>query len=199
MADLFTVDRITYGHYTSKGSKFSSYIHPLHKVDKYRLVLNEYKRNNPKACHVCSAYSIKVNGRIDEYASDDGEPSGSSGQPILGVIKRNKLVNIGIFVIRVYGGVNLGISGLIKAYGTSASNSLVYAKIVQYMDIVELSIQSMYDNINIIDRFIKKYKIKVIDRNFGDNIVVKVHISKKVVSSFKNEIYEAGKGEIEIF
>ena len=199
MSELFTVDRVTYGYYTSRGSKFSSYIHPIDKIDEYRLILNQYKRNNPKACHVCSAYCIEVNDRIDEYASDDGEPSGSSGQPILGVIKRNKLVNVGIFVIRIYGGVNLGISGLIKSYGISAENSLEYAKFIKHVDVVTLTIKTSYNYVNIIDRVVMKYDVKVIDRSFDNNVIIVIKISESMVNLFKVELNELGKGKINIF
>ena len=89
----YIVNKIGKGSYKSRGSKFFSFIHDIDSVESYKHLISVYRLQYPESCHVCSAYSIKVNGRIDEYASDDGEPSGSSGQPILGVIKRNKLVN----------------------------------------------------------------------------------------------------------
>ena len=199
MSDLFTVKKITYGNYNSKGSKFSSYIHPVNQIDQYRLILNEYKRNNPKACHVCSAYCINVNGRIDEYASDDGEPSGSSGQPILGIIKKNKLVDVGIFVIRIYGGVNLGIPGLINAYATTASKSLEYANIVKWVNTTQLSIKCMYDQVKILDRLILKYNIQVDDRKFDDYVEMEIQIPEISIGLFKDELSELGKGKINFF
>ena len=86
--------KISKGTFSDRGSKFYAFLHPLNDLDTYKNLIRKYKEKNPDACHVCSAYRIYLNGWIDEYATDDGEPKGSSGLPILNTLKRNNLVNI---------------------------------------------------------------------------------------------------------
>ena len=81
------------GEYKSRGSKFFSFTHKIEDIENYRELISFYKNEFPDACHVCSAYRLMVNSRLDEQASDDGEPKGSSGTPILNQLKRNDLVN----------------------------------------------------------------------------------------------------------
>ena len=90
MSNQKSILKISSGKYMDRGSKFYSFIHPVENVESYRVLIRKYKDENPKACHVCSAYRIYLNGWVDEYATDDGEPKGSSGLPILNVIKRNQ-------------------------------------------------------------------------------------------------------------
>ena len=94
-----TINKIGSGEYKSRGSKFFSYIHPTDSIKEYKHLITIYKKDFPEACHVCSAYRLVVDGRVDEHASDDGEPKGSAGLPILNQLKRNDLVNVGIYVL----------------------------------------------------------------------------------------------------
>ena len=107
----------------------------MYNIEEYKEKLNQYRSANLKAAHVVSAFRIKNGQRIDEYSSDDGEPKGSSGAPILNSIKRNKLMNVGIYVVRYFGGKKLGIPGLISAYRQSAESAIEKTFKVEFVDI----------------------------------------------------------------
>ena len=77
----------------SRGSKFSGYIVPVSDLEQFKELLSNYRHLNPDACHVCSAYRINVGGRIDEHSSDDGEPRGSAGRPILNELNKSNALN----------------------------------------------------------------------------------------------------------
>ena len=108
------------GKYSEKGSTFTALTLPVASLGQVKYELNNLREQYPDANHICYGYRIKEGDRVDEFATDAGEPKGSSGIPILNVLKRNQLVNVVIFVIRYFGGSKLGIPGLIHAYGTAA-------------------------------------------------------------------------------
>ena len=83
-----TIKTIGKGEYKSRGSKFYSFSHSITNLDEYRHLISVYRSNYPNACHICSAYRLFISSRLDEQSSDDGEPRGSSGQPILNQLKR---------------------------------------------------------------------------------------------------------------
>ena len=112
------------GRYNEKGSTYSALAIPVSDVAEVKTNLHQLKKQFPDASHICYGYRVKENDRLDEFATDAGEPKGSSGIPILNVLKRKHLVNVVIFVIRYFGGSKLGIPGLINAYGTAAEKKL---------------------------------------------------------------------------
>ena len=199
MPEIYTVNKITYGNFTDRGSKFTGYIHPTDNLDIYRQTLKEYKLNHPKACHVCSAYRINLHNRIDEYASDDGEPSGSAGQPILGVLKKNKLVNVAIYIIRIYGGVNLGIPGLINAYRTISDKTLDYARKIKWIEMAQITINYQYEQAKIIELLISKYDISIDKQEFQSDITAIINLQKDYLEIFKSEICNMSNNSIEVY
>ena len=145
MTDQKSVNKIYKGQFSDKGSRFYAFLHPINRLDIHKNLIQRYKEENPNACHVCSAYRLYLNGWIDEYAADDGEPNGSAGLPILNILKRNSLVNVGIYVLRIYGGVNLGIPGLINAYGQAATNAINDALFFDWTPMEKIHIQYVYE------------------------------------------------------
>ena len=116
MTDEFkTISATSEGYYTEKRSKFLAFAHHVENHDEIKLILAGYRKKYYDARHVCYAYMLGAE-RTDFRANDDGEPSSTAGKPILGQINSNELTDILIVVVRYYGGVNLGTSGLIVAY-----------------------------------------------------------------------------------
>lgn len=118
-----TINTNSEGSYSELSSKFLAFAYPInseHAINTYR---NQLKKIHHKAVHVVFAYRLGINNEI-EKSSDDGEPAGSSGLPVLNVLRSNQLTNIAICVVRYYGGKKLGIPGLIRAYKTAAENAL---------------------------------------------------------------------------
>ena len=117
------------GFYKEKGSKFLGYVYPCSNLDEVKAHLERLKKENHGCVHVCYAYCLGSKKEDFRY-SDDGEPSDSAGAPIYGQIKSFDITNVLIAVVRYYGGINLGVGGLINAYRTAAKGALENAKII---------------------------------------------------------------------
>jgi len=126
------ITKITEGFYKEKGSKFFGYAIPCTNESDAKAHLVKFKKENPNACHVCFAWRFgKDNTKYIERISDDGEPSNSAGKPIFGQIQAYEVTNILIAVVRIYGGTNLGVGGLMHAYKTAAKEALEKATIIK--------------------------------------------------------------------
>jgi uncharacterized YigZ family protein len=109
--------------FKDRGSKFLAYAYPVNTVEEVKEKLNALKKEHPKANHHCIAFRIGIDGKLFR-ASDDGEPSGSAGRPILGQIDSAELTNTMVVVVRYFGGTMLGVPGLINAYKTVTADAL---------------------------------------------------------------------------
>ena len=113
-----------------RGSKFMAYAFPVSSEEESQHYLQSIIKNHPKARHFCSAMRLFPDASL-ERSSDDGEPSGSAGKPILGQLVKNNLTNVYLVVVRYFGGTKLGIPGLIEAYKTSAANAIAAGVILE--------------------------------------------------------------------
>ena len=198
MSSYKSVNQISKGQFNDRGSKFYAFLHPLNNLDVYRNFIHRYKEENPNACHVCSAYRIYLNGWIDEYASDDGEPRGSSGLPILNVLKKNSLVNVAIYVVRIYGGINLGIPGLINAYSISASYTIKNASLFDWKAVEQVCIQYSYDLDKIIVLIVQAVDGNIVKQDFKDRITSNIEIDEGSKNSFLSLLDEQTSGRVSV-
>ena len=121
-----TIAAATTSLFKDRGSKFLGYSFPINSIEEVKAKLNEVKQEHPKATHHCFAYRIGIDG-LSFRASDDGEPSGSAGRPILGQINSAGFTNVLVVIVRYYGGTMLGVPGLINAYKTATTEALQIA------------------------------------------------------------------------
>ncbi len=148
-----------------KKSKFISFLTPF---NNYENLLNELKSLHPKANHFVRAFRyLNSENQIIEGSSDDGEPRGSSGKPTLKVLEGADLINVGIITIRYFGGILLGVGGLVKAYSDVANLAIKNADLIEYKQIFEYTFSVDYNKTREIEYLIKKYNIFVVDRKFG--------------------------------
>ena len=160
-----TINSISAASLEVKKSKFHSFLVPFSEFEDK---LNELKKNHPKANHFVTAFRyLNEYNQIIEGSSDDGEPKGSSGKPTLKVLEGNDIINAAIITIRYFGGILLGIGGLVKAYSNVANLAIKNAKLLEYKDIFEYSFSVDYDKIQIVEYTIKQNDILVIKREFG--------------------------------
>jgi len=132
--EYFTIkDNISEGFYSEKRSKFLAFAFHVTTEEEIKEIVSEYRKKYYDARHVCWAYMLGAQ-RTEFRANDDGEPSSTAGKPILGQINKNELTDILIIVVRYYGGVNLGTSGLIVAYRTAAAEAIANAEIIKLYD-----------------------------------------------------------------
>ena len=198
MKDSTSVNQIYQGSFSDRGSKFYAFLHPINNLDTYKTLIRRYKEENPNACHVCSAYRIYLNGWVDEYATDDGEPKGSSGLPILNVLKRNNLVNVAIYVVRIYGGVNLGIPGLINAYSVSSTNAVNDSSLIDWKPIERISIQYSYDLDKVVSAIVGSEQATIVKQEFKDEIFSEIEVEEGQKDRFIDLLTEKTSGRISI-
>jgi uncharacterized YigZ family protein len=126
---FFTIERVSIAEFKDRGSRFIAYANPLADAIAFRKWLQQLRKEHPKAVHHCYAYRFGTAG--DQFrTSDDGEPSGTAGKPILGQIDSKNITDTGIVVVRYFGGSLLGVPGLINAYKTAASLALQTVPII---------------------------------------------------------------------
>ncbi|MAP61484.1 MAG: YigZ family protein [Candidatus Marinimicrobia bacterium] len=193
-----SLNQVLQGNFFDRGSKFYGFIHPISSLENYKSLIKKYKENNPEACHVCSAYRIYLNGWVDEYATDDGEPNGSAGLPILNTLKKHKLVNVSAYVVRIYGGVNLGIPGLINAYGTCIDNAIDDDLLIDWYPMEKVIIEYSYDLEKIINHVIKLMDAKIIKQIFEKTISLEIAVRENKKNIFLDLLNEKTSGKVVI-
>lgn len=178
--------------YKAKGSKFFGYAFPVLSEDEVKEFLSTIKKQHHSARHVCYAYQLGEE-TIRFRANDDGEPSNSAGMPIYGQIQSFDVTNVLVVSVRYFGGVKLGVGGLISAYKTSAQLALQNALIVEKTIDVKFLLKFGYDLINSVQRIIKEKNIKVEKQELLLDCSYEIAIRKKESESiFKlfNNLYK---------
>lgn len=150
-----TIEKESIAEFKDRGSRFIAYAFPISSTDDFKKRLKQLKEEHPKAVHYCFAYRIGTDGNSFR-SSDDGEPSGSAGRPILGQIDSKALSNAAIIVVRYFGGTLLGVPGLINAYKTAASFALQLNPIIKKPVLLNYRLQFDYTILNDVMRIIKK-------------------------------------------
>jgi uncharacterized YigZ family protein len=162
-----TVKEIAAASLEVKKSKFHSFLVPFSIFDEF---LEDIKKRHPKANHYIRAFRyLDEKNMLHEGSSDDGEPRGSSGRPTLKVLEGHNLINVGIVTVRYFGGILLGVGGLVKAYSDVANLTVKNAKLIDYSPVFEYTFEVDYNKTREIEYLLKKYSIIVIDRGFGQN------------------------------
>lgn len=161
MTHYNTIEKEAVAEYKDRGSHFLAYTFPIVTTEDFKKRLKALRDENPKAAHHCFAYRIGLGGN-NFRASDDGEPSGSAGKPILGVLDSKMLINTAIVVVRYFGGTLLGVPGLINAYKTVASFALQLTPIVQKPVLVNYELNFDYTLMNDVQTLIKRFGCLVV-------------------------------------
>jgi len=164
--------------FKDKNSKFYGYAYPIKSEDEVKDIIDELKKKHQQARHWCYAWQL---GKEEHQfrANDDGEPSNSAGMPIYGQIQSFDVTNILIVVVRYFGGVKLGVGGLINAYKTAAQMALENSNILK-RTIDELYVLKFdYPEMNVVMRIIKEHKLNVIDQKVALDCQVFFSVRKK--------------------
>jgi len=153
------------GEYSEKRSKFLAFIHPVHTVDEVKEQVEFYQKKYYDARHCCYAYMLG-HERKDFRANDNGEPSGTAGKPILGQINSYGLTDVLIVVIRYFGGIKLGTSGLIVAYKAAAAEAISAATIIEKTVDEEVTVMFEYPFMNDIMRIVKEEEPEILSQSY---------------------------------
>ena len=182
-----TIASTSEGYYTEKRSKFLAFAHSVSTVEQVKDLLAGYRKKYYDARHVCYAYMLGAE-RTDFRANDDGEPSSTAGKPILGQINSNELTDILIVVVRYYGGVNLGTSGLIVAYREAAADAIAHATIEtrQVEEIVKYSFA--YPQMNDVMRIVKDMNPRIISQTYENTCDIVLSIRKSEAEQLRQRL-----------
>lgn len=190
MSDLYkTIKTPAEGYYTEKRSKFISYAFPVRTVEEVKELIAQYRKQYYDARHVCWAYMLGAD-RQTFRANDDGEPSSTAGKPILGQINSNELTDILIVVIRYFGGIELGTSGLIVAYRTAAADAIANAEIEERTVDEEVTVAFEYPYLNGIMRIVKEENPEIISQHFEMTCEMTLRIRQSEMEKLKSRLLQ---------
>ena len=177
MSDTYkTIEKLAEGTYSEKRSKFLAFAIPVHSLDEVKEHLKYYEKKYFDARHVCYAYMLGAD-RTNFRANDNGEPSGTAGRPILGQINSFGLTDILLLVVRYFGGIKLGTSGLIVAYKAAAQEALNAAVIIEKTVDAEVAFIFEYSFMNDVMRIVKEESPEIISQDFDNNCRMTVSLS----------------------
>ena len=180
-------ERVGEGYYSEKRSKFLAFAHHVETQEQIKELLARYRKEYYDARHVCYAYMLGAE-RLDFRANDDGEPSSTAGKPILGQINSRELTDVLVVVVRYYGGVNLGTSGLIVAYREAAADALEHAEIVtrQVEELVNYSFA--YPQMNDVMRIVKEMSPRIVSQQFDNTCEITLAIRKSETEQLRAKL-----------
>lgn len=179
-----TITEIAEGVYTEKRSKFIAIAVPVRGVEEIKQHLESYQKKYYDARHVCYAYMLG-HERKNFRANDNGEPSGTAGKPILGQINSNELTDILIVVVRYFGGIKLGTSGLIVAYKAAAAEAIANATIIEKTVDEDITVAFEYPFMNDIMRIVKEEEPAILEQSYDMDCIMKLRIRQSMMGKLR--------------
>ena len=188
MLDNFkTIASIAEGTYSEKRSKFLAFAIPVETVDEVKAYVAEYQKRYYDARHACYAYMLGAE-RTDFRANDNGEPSGTAGKPILGQINSYELTNILIIVVRYFGGIKLGTSGLIVAYRQAAIEALENAQIIEKTVDDDITFTFEFPMMNAVMKVVKDMNPQIISQGYDTDCTMTLRIRRGLMPQLRERL-----------
>ena len=178
---MYSIDAKIENTIIIKKSKFITKLYSINSIDEIEDIIKALKKEYNDSTHICYGYIFNS----IEKCSDDGEPSGTAGIPILNILKKNNLTNILAVVIRYFGGIKLGAGGLTRAYSNCVNDTLKLSNIIELTPGYLIEIEFNYDKVKLIDYMLNNKNI--INKEYNDNIVYKFYLNENEIS-FINEL-----------
>ena len=181
-------DSISYEYIENK-SKFIGFTFACYSFDQLKSRLDDLWKNQYRdASHIVYALRLINTGRVDYYFSDDGEPSGTAGKPLLNLLETKGIVNAGVIVVRYYGGINLGTGGLVRSYIKAAQLSLNELSLKEYIEYNNYKISINYNMLEDITKVIYNLNGVILNKDFSENITVNLQIPVKNIPQFEDNL-----------
>lgn len=187
MDSFITIKEDVQYELVEKKSKFIANLFYVESIDEAEKIISETKKKYFDARHNCIAYRI-IEDRIIEKSSDDGEPSGTAGAPMLNILQKNNLVNVLIIVTRYFGGILLGTGGLVRAYSNSLLKAIESSIILQKCYGEELEITLDYNESENFKYYCKKNKINIVDMKYAEKIVCRIELEEQTKQKLMRDI-----------
>lgn len=182
-----TISGISESVFTEKRSKFIAIAIPVRSVAEIKNLLEQYQKKYYDARHVCYAYMLGPE-RKDFRANDNGEPSGTAGKPILGQINSHELTDVLVIVVRYFGGIKLGTSGLIVAYRTAASQALAEATVIEKTVDEEVTVAFEYPFMNDVMRIVKEESPEIMEQSYDMDCIMTLRIRKSQMPHLRSRL-----------
>lgn len=179
----FSISSLSEGLYKESGSRFIAYAYPVESEEEVKSILDNLRRRYHDARHICFAYRL---GRTGEKwrASDDGEPSGTAGRQILGQVDSAGLSDVMVAVVRYFGGILLGVPGLIRAYRSAAADALCAAAKIEKIEGRWYTLDFGYEDMPAVMKIIKDLDLPAADRNFDSRCTLRVRVRGNLEQKF---------------
>lgn len=188
MEDTYkTIEGQSESVYTEKRSKFIAIAIPVRTLAEIKQYLEEYQKKYYDARHVCYAYMLGAE-RKDFRANDNGEPSGTAGKPILGQINSNELTDILVIVVRYFGGIKLGTSGLFVAYRTAAAQAIAEATVIEKTVDQDVTVAFEYPFMNDVMRIVKEESPEILEQSYDMDCFMRLRIRKSLMPRLRSRL-----------
>ena len=178
-----------------KKSRFICHVKRVYSEEEARDFITAIKKEHYKATHNCSAFIVGERSEI-KRTSDDGEPSGTAGVPMLGVLENHNLTNVCVVVTRYFGGIKLGAGGLIRAYAGSVALAVKEIGIIEIKEQAGIAIQMSYAQYQEYSNFLREHKLTEIETNFTDQIDTIIYVDKEEKENTKAALVEFFNGKV---
>ena len=178
-----------------KKSRFICHAKRVYSEEEAHDFITAIKKEHYKATHNCSAFIIGERSEI-KRTSDDGEPSGTAGVPMLGVLENHNLTNVCVVVTRYFGGIKLGAGGLIRAYAGSVALAVKEIGIIEIKEQAGISIQMSYAQYQEYNNFLKEHTLMELDTNFTDQVNTMIYVDKEEKENIKAALVEFFHGKV---
>jgi len=192
----YTIETPSVEEFKDRGSRFIAYAYPITSVSDFKEKLAVLKKEHPKATHHCFAYRLGLEGTVYRV-SDDGEPSGTAGRPILGQIDSKQITNVLVVVVRYFGGTQLGVPGLISAYKTASAYALQTTAIVQKPVLTNYRLQFDYTQMNDVMKAVKQFDCVVLKQDTQLFCVLEIGVPRHWQDEVMNRLNDLRGVEIE--
>ena len=178
-----------------KKSRFICHAKRVYSEEEARDFITAIKKEHYKATHNCSAFIIGERSEI-KRTSDDGEPSGTAGVPMLGVLENHNLTNVCVVVTRYFGGIKLGAGGLIRAYAGSVALAVKEIGVIEIKEQVGIAIQMSYAQYQEYSNFLKEHDLMELETNFTDQVNTMIYVDKEEKENIKAALVEFFNGKV---
>ena len=178
-----------------KKSRFICHVKRVYSEEEARDFITAIKKEHYKATHNCSAFIVGERSEI-KRTNDDGEPSGTAGVPMLGVLENHNLTNVCVVVTRYFGGIKLGAGGLIRAYAGSVALAVKEIGIIEIKEQAGIAIQMSYAQYQEYSNFLREHKLTEIETNFTDQIDTIIYVDKEEKENIKSALVEFFNGKV---
>ena len=199
MKEFITIAESVQSEITEKKSKFIANLFYVENSEEAEKIIKEIKRKYFDARHNCIAYRVIENGNVIEKSSDDGEPSGTAGAPMLNILQKNNLANVLIIVTRYFGGILLGTGGLVRAYSDSLKEAIKKSTLVEQEPGYEAEIKLPYTDFEKFKYYCNKNNINIINSEYSDFIICKIEVNDAEKNRLEIEFREQNNFKIMTF